>query len=111
MGVKSRNRRRTKTRDLVVDISGTGFAGPEQHSTAVSAWESPCEEKEKRSVLGSLVSALLRPCCGSSRDVVAPRSKTKVKRIKQYKTAKVSLAINCSVCLILCAPWWHLLYI
>ena len=90
MGVKSKHRRRTKARNLVVDISGTGFAGPEQHSTAVSAWESPCDKKEKRSVVGSLVSALLKPCCGSSRNAGARRSKTKVKKIKQCTTTKVA---------------------
>ena len=81
----SKNTRRTKARNLVVDISG-----PEQHSTAVSAWESPCDEKEKRSVLRFLVNALMKPCCGSSCNAAGTRrSKTKVKRIKQCTNNKV----------------------
>ena len=58
-----------------------------QQSTAVSACESPSGEKEKRSVVRSLVGALLKPCCGSSN---APpgvsQSETKANRINKVLT-------------------------
>ena len=59
-----------------------------QYSTDVSAWESPCDEKEKRSIWGSLANALLKPCCGSSNAVSndAPRNRTKAKGIKVLAT-------------------------
>ena len=85
MGAKSKRYRRKKTSDRVVDISGTGFAGPEQHSSAIPAWDPACVENKNRSVMGSLVGALLKPCCGNSS--AHPTKTTKVKKIKQNKVA------------------------
>ena len=99
MGSKSKRYRcrRKKTSDLVVDISGTGFAGPEQHSTAIPALDPACDENKNQSLTGSLIGALMKPCCG----IDTTTEITKVKKTKQNKVVTQSKQ-GSHMCLAMC---------